>query len=563
MKKRTLFFSALFCVSVGICGTGNYAYSSTSIETPTEKHVDEDSPAASNIKTLKACEAELVKLNQTYDWENDRYCGKYKSWLDAYLFQIKEIKRIDPNFDLSPYESKEKEWRTMFNTNAYPVDQDEEDEYNFEQEINKKAYLLNYLLEERIGSGAGWVHSYFKTNDYLESAKEANYPALLQLATEGDEKYPEHTVVYKVNQIKEFKAKYITYYTETLKPVINELIEEAYSNKAGNGQEAVKYAKQAKELADAASIVLPENGDISDLNKDATQAYNSIRETVFGKIFTSDFHKENSGKVVFFTEKPVIKEENSSTVSNTYKAGEFIYAMAYLDGTFKDLAEATNDITVSTNILVDGNVKTSHEFVMNWAYLKEGRTYLFMEIVPDPSTNKHSGPAKFAKELAQVSPRNHTVTVSLTGMQIGSSYVRDFAEGSFKLDCSEGQDKLSEYALIYREKSLAKIIMPSAKMTNADLANSMKQALINEGWEDNKTIKKVVITGSDWEVHTDRITGKIVYRSIPAAVAFQTFEGECKYWNLTFKQTYDGSAYQSTELGAVGSIVELACANVK
>ena len=116
--------------------------------------------------------------------------------------------------------------------------------------------------------------------------------------------------------------------------------------------------------------------------------------------------------------------------------------------------------------------------------------------------------------------------------------------------------------LTYREKSLSNVYMPKAKMSNSSLINSMKTALQNEGWENDKKVQQVVITGSSWKIYKHPVNGKILYRSIPAAAAFKTNEGHCKYWNLTFKQTYQGSGYGATSVGGVGSIVDLACKNV-
>lgn len=518
-------------------------------------------PIDSHLSTLKACQEAIEKLNARQDWENDYYCRSYGSWLDKYEEEIKAVKNLDPNYDIKVHEDNFKTWAALFDEKAYPVNQDEVDLENFQKTINDRAYKITYLINEDMASGADWVVSYFDTKNYLADAKTADYPNLLKLAVEGDVKY-EHNVAYKVKKIKEFEQSYTTFFTETLKPTVNQLIDGAYKNKASNGQTAVKYITKAKELMDAALITLPENADVKALHQETKNTYNTIRESVFGNIFTSDFHKAHSGEIVFFTEKPEIKAEKPATVKNDYKAGEFIYAMAYLEGSFKDLTEATNDIMVTTTIYVNGTLSSEHAFKMGWSYLQDGKTYLFMEIVPDPATNKHRGPAKFARELALVSPRNHTVKVTLSAMQVGSSYKRDLAEGSFKLDCSTGQDQLAAYALKYREKSLAGVYMPKAAMSNSSLEASMKQALITEGWEEGKSVQKVVITSGDWTIQRDPVTNVIVSRTIGAAVAFKTDTGECKYWNLTFKQQYDGQNYGKTKLHAVGSIVELACKNV-
>ncbi len=234
--------------------------------------------------------------------------------------------------------------------------------------------------------------------------------------------------------------------------------------------------------------------------------------------------------------------------------------MAYLKGSFKDLTEARNKIKMQAVIYVDGNEKVAHEFVMDWETVKENRSYLFMEIVPDPATNKHNAPAKFAKILSQISPRKHEIKVVLKA--ITGSFLQDLAKGQFALDCSSEQDKLKEYATLYRNKTLAEYTMPDRKMKDKALEKTMIEALKKDGWEKDKKIQRVVITRDAWGIFRHATTGVILYRKIPAAAAFKTDSGECKYWNLSFKQGYDGTSYGKTVVGGVGSIVELSCDNV-
>ncbi len=520
------------------------------------------SPAKNYIYSLVERLDKLEKLKNSSDWGSEETMRHYSELLKTAPIHLKNVKATDPNFDVSDVQKRLEGYQSYYDTNLDTVNDTNLAKADFQKTVTSKSWKLTNLLDERLGSGAAWVYSYFNTSNYLNEATEIDYPSLLKITTEGDNKFKGHNMDYKVQTVKEFGGKYLTYYNETLQNVINGLIEGAYDNKAGNKQAAAKYIEQAKQLSEATLLILPKENRIINLNKEVMSAYNSITSSVYAQVFTSDFHKDNLGKVVFFTKKPIIKSENSSSININFKAGDFIYAMAYLPGSFKDLTEARNAIKVTTTIYVDGTKKTAHEFGMSWALLQENKTYLFMEIIPNPATNKQSGPAKFAKSLATISPRNHEIKVSLTGLGIGLSNSVSFAEGTFNIDCSTGQDQLANYALKYKEKTLAGVYMPSAKMNNSGLIQSMKQALINEGWENNKKVQRVVITGSDWKIYKHSLTGKTLYRTIPAAVAFKTSGGECKYWNLTFKQVYSGTGYGKTVVGGVGSIVELSCKNI-
>ncbi|MCW5520229.1 hypothetical protein J1N09_10295 [Aureitalea sp. L0-47] len=520
------------------------------------------SPAKNFLYSLIERLDKLEDLKNSPDWGSEEIMLQYSGFLETAPIHLRNVKTYDPNFDVSDLQTRLDGYQTYYDNNLGTVNDYNLAKAEFEKLILSKSWQLSNLLDDKLGSGAEWVHSYYNTSNYLKAATEIDYPNLLKITTEGDAKFKGHNLDSKVQTVKAFERNYAAYYNETLQVVINGLIEGAFENKTGNEREAIKYIEQAKQLSEAAILILPEDSNVNSLHKQMMTAYESLTENIYKNIFTSDFHKNNIGKVVFFSKRPKIKSENISTVKDLYKAGDFIYAMAYLEGSFKDLASARNAIKVTTSIYVDGTEKTSHEFSMSWESLKENKTYLYMEIIPDPATNTHSGPAKFSKTLANISPRNHEIKVTLTGLGIGLSNIIPFAEGTFTLDCSTGRDQLANYAIKYREKNLAGVYMPGAKMNNPDLTQSMKQALINEGWEDNKKVQRIVITDNNWKIYKHTITGKTIYRTIPAAVAFKTSEGECKYWNLTFKQVYNGTSYENTIVGGVGSIEDLSCNNV-
>ncbi len=533
-----------------------------STKVATLEEIIDSSPARNYINSLVERLDELESLKNSTDWGSERTMMRYASLLEVVPIHLENVLSGDPNFDASVYKTRFKDYQSYYSANVGKATETNLAKADFEKILTAKSWKLTNLMDERLGSGSGWVHSYYNTLNYLKEAKEMDYPNLLKITTEGDTKFKGHSFDYKVQTVKEFATVYKLYYNQTLESVINGLIEGAYENKTINAQDAIKYAEQAKQLSDAALLLLPNDSSIKALNKQATSTLEKIGGAIFAKVYTSDLHKDHAGKIVFFTKKPSIKAENRSTIKTTYKAGDFIYAMAYLKGSFKDLTKSTNGINVTVSLFVDGSKKTNHTFGMDYASLQKGMTYSFMEIIPDPATNKHSGPAKYAQKLATISPRNHTIKFSLDAMQPGTSAMIHLADGEFKLDCSTGQDKLAAYAVTYREKSLSNVYMPKAKMNNSGLTNSMKSALQNEGWENDKKEQRVVITGSSWKIHKHPVNGKILYRSIPAAAAFKTNEGYCKYWNLTFKQGYNGSTYGKTVVGGVGSIVELSCKNI-
>jgi hypothetical protein len=547
--------------SVGKVAPLNASADTKAYEKKQEKQVK--SPAQKDVDSLWQKLQKLDELNQNANWDDHRFQGKFFSWLESANEDINKIESKDPDLDISAYKAKYDDYKSLIDRKSTDLEAAGKPREDFIKYVKTTYYELKKFFE--IGN----------VTDYYDKAKAVDYAKVLKKVNEGIELFPDrdstslkgaaHTGDLNVSkenvkEIREFGTKYETFYDETIHNLINEMIEKAYSLKDSNAIEAIKHAEEAKTLSDAAMSLLPGNSKVADLNKDAAATLDNVGGEILAKIYTSDFHKKNAGKIVFFSSAPEIKSEDESTVKDTYKAGDFIYAMAYLKGSFKDLTKARNNIKIQTVIYVDGNEKVSHEFVMDWETVKENRSYLFMEIIPDPATNKHSGPAKFAKTLSQISPRKHEIKV--VSKATAGSFLQDLAEGQFALDCSSEQDKLKEYAAQYRNKTLAEYTMPDHKMKDKGLEKTMIEALENEGWEKGKKIQRVVITGDAWEIFRNTITGVILYRKIPAAVAFKTDDGECKYWNLSFKQGYNGTSYGKTVVGGVGSIVELSCDNV-
>jgi hypothetical protein len=519
--------------------------------------------ARTYFKSLEKQMQKLDELSQNANWNDPSFQNDFSQWLHGMNRDLKNVQSTDPDFDTSEYTAKYADYKSLLDKKSAELEAESKPREDFIIYVKTSYYELKKLFE--IGN----------VTNYYDKAMAIDYANVLKKVNEGVERFPDREAASRraerhsgdlnvskesVKEIRGFGTKYETFYNETIHNLINEMIENAYSMKDSNANEAVKYAEEAKMLSDAALSLLPGNSKVADLNKDADATLNNVGGEIFAKIYTSDFHKKNAGKIVFFSSTPKIKSEDESTVKEAYKAGDFVYAMVYLKGSLKDLTKARNKIKIQIGIHVDGNEKASHGFVMDWETVKKNKSYLFMEIIPDPATNEHSGPIKYVKALSQISPRKHEIKVVLKA--ITGSYLQSLAEGQFSLDCSSGQDKLKEYAAQYSNKSLANYTMPKPKMKDKALVESMISALKNEGWEKGKKVQRVVITRDAWEIFRHAITGVILYRKIPAAAAFKTDDGECKYWNLSFKQGYDGKSYGKTVVGGVGSIVKLSCDNI-
>ena len=431
-----------------------------------------------------------------------------------------------------------------------------QDEGKYIQESNDKISSLSNIIDYyRSGKfnderDAKEFYQYCVESDYQNRKKKIveiviKNPAFTEFSNE-------YSSFYK-NFMFEFPKKMQEFLDNSLIKDINKSIEDSYAMLA----EGNTKLKKATELADLAVLVtngilmvFPDNTAIQDLNKEAKSAQEKMAGNL-ESIYTSSFHKNNAGKTIFSKSPIEIKNENPDAITNKFVAGDFIYGMFYLKGTFKELTNSQYKLV--TLIEVDGNEKANHEFTLSEE--SGERTYLSTEIVPDPVKSLTSGCVKFSMGLANLSPRKHKVKVILKS-QTGENGI--ISEGEFELDCSQGGEKLKKIASDLAKKQLDKIRMPEPGMKNPSLQKEIMTVLSD--WEEKPL--RVVITGTEWTINRNSVTGIIEFRSIWTAVAVKSPDGKCKIFYLSVRQDYNGSSYGKTKRWAMGDSEEIACENI-
>lgn len=344
-------------------------------------------------------------------------------------------------------------------------------------------------------------------------------------------------------------------FTDYIANEINSAIEKAYSLKAkakSNIGNALEAAEAGLLTVKGILLIIPEHSDALKLQKDAQDTVDKIRSEYDALVFTSDFHKQNAGKIVFSKLPIDIKKENPDAMSSKFVAGDYIYGMMYFKGTFQ---EVTSDYNMAVTVIwVNGQRKVDFNFKLDGE--KRQWTYLNNEIVPEPIVSKTRGAKVYTKALSELSPRVHKIKVTLEK----SGGTEPIAEGEFELDCTQGLEKIAEIAKELELKSQSQVTMPSPAQSNPELEKAMLEAIKNAGWKE--TPLKAVIIDKDWNIHRN-ILGVILFRSIRAEVAVKTPEGICRLFSLSFNQNYDGKSYGKTELYGVGGSQDMPCENVK
>jgi hypothetical protein len=260
---------------------------------------------------------------------------------------------------------------------------------------------------------------------HLEGAKKLNYREVLKQIDENGELDGHNNS--KVNTLKNYQNQYKGIYDSRIKVWANNSIEQAYQQRGKDIGQAMMAAKNAHDLAKAASLILFDNDEVSNLLNEAKAVYDPIKEDYENVVFTSDFHRENAGKILFSNKHIKIGKEDPNQFKSEFSSNENIYAMVYLPRRIKDMT-SSSFTNCTYQITLNGTSNHKISFTHNEEDLDN--SYYLIEITPDPAEAVHAlDPVEFAKILAPLSPRTHTLK-----LEFGTRYEPMFAEGEITLN---------------------------------------------------------------------------------------------------------------------------------
>mgnify|MGYP000125419166 CR=1 FL=1 len=329
--------------------------------------------------------------------------------------------------------------------------------------------------------------------------------------------------------------------------------------------------KEAKDLVDAAdkeAKVVKEGMP----KADAEKAMSSITNAM-GSIYTSDFHKQNAGKIIFSKNPIILKQENASTSVDKFTLKDHIYGMVYLKGRIKELTDGGGDLSNTDyyiSVSIDGN-KQPIGTQLNWSSLDVMRndaapkdivnqTAISFEILPDPKIAGDCDAASaLAKFFAGSSPREHEVIFYIEALNSSTMYT--LAEGKCQIDFSQGQEDMDKMVEVYHKIAMKHTFPPNPLMRDAGIENEMMSAA-RSAFSGKGTPAKAVITDHGWGIVRHQISGIILRRRISGVVSIKGLNGQCKLYPLTFDQDYSGGGYGKAHVSAYGTAIELDCDNV-
>ncbi|CAL2106268.1 conserved exported hypothetical protein [Tenacibaculum sp. 190524A02b] len=341
-------------------------------------------------------------------------------------------------------------------------------------------------------------------------------------------------------------------------------------------------ATSKKELREGKKKLGIKSNVFAKLNK---KKQNTVKE-YFVKRPTSEFHKQNVGKIVFFSQKPVVGKEDKSLIKNTFKVGEEVWAVAYLPSAFnasKYLKRLTNSfydaygkthywITIGMDKNEKDRLPKENEIVnqctVKSLYKKDlEKNYVVFQLVPasvETSIMDKQGSVFLLKRMgSRLRNKKHQIRVALTDGEMKQK--EEVISGYFTYDASAGAESLVAMSKKLANKILEGKRVPNAVRKDRSIESQMLMQVKMWGSKNNWSdvdFKRAIIT-LDWTVLKDKY-GNIKGKYIEGDVLYKSKEG-CGYRNFGFIRKYLGGGRYDSYLKqhTTGATAALSCDKVK
>lgn len=337
-----------------------------------------------------------------------------------------------------------------------------------------------------------------------------------------------------------------------------------------NPQKKTQLLEEARYECQAVLVLSPSNSSFKQKMEDVNKLLGNAGAEA-AKNYTSDFHKEHVGQIVWSTQPLIIgkEKEMSAAVKNEFKSGDAIFGTVYLGNPARQLMDGNERLRII--IKVDGGTAV---WGGDLSYIiipltVQDKTYLQFALIPDeqwfagnyaPYVAKENWTySYFMDELAQAGDISHNITCELDF----PTNIQSNIKGALSLDLGGGSSHIKALSVKLHDQLMASRTLPKAGMNNAALEQQMLAAANNLGWKDK--FLKTIITSSAWNIEKNSLTGAILYRYVGAVCTTKSADGKCYYQEFSFKQDYVGGGnYSSTvKYSSYGGKIEIGCDKIK
>ncbi|WP_196889034.1 hypothetical protein [Aureivirga sp. CE67] len=300
---------------------------------------------------------------------------------------------------------------------------------------------------------------------------------------------------------------------------------------------------------------------------------------------TSKFHQENVGRIVFFSEKPTVGQEDLSKIKTDFKVGDNIWAVAYLplslrSGYLYKLSNYSQDIYGNMNYwacvgidkfekdMLPKENEIVNQTTVKTLYEKDlDKNYIIFQLLTDRLENSEVDSDGVEFLMKRINERmgsyKHKLRIALTNGRMDSD--KEYFHGYINFDASEGTEIYKEMSSNMAQKILDAKPLPIAVREDVELeAEMLQQVRIwarNKNWS-NVDFRKAIIT-LDWQVIKDDY-GNIEGKYIEGNILYKSNEG-CGYRNFGFIRKYLGSSKYDKNLRqyTTGPVGALSCDKIE
>lgn len=475
---------------------------------------------------------------------------------------LKEIREKDPAYPMAALETEVAGYREKFNQDTKArqagADRELEDQRYFTEVWQNLIGVYSKGSEIQPGvTGKVYYEKVqaLKLEEYQQKKKEASsQPAAQRM----------------ISEIDDALADYEQYLERTDRMRWNVTEKMVKSRSQANPQEKMKLLEEARYECMAVLILAPGNaaftGKLAEINKLLGAAGSEA-----AKLYTSDFHRENLGKIIWSSQPLVIGKETqmAGQIKSAFKAGEPVFGTVYLGNSVKELMNGNDRLRII--IKVDGGTAIwggDLSYIIIPLQVQD-KSYLQFALLPDeewfrtqyaPYLQKENWTYSYLMdELVRAGDISHSITCELDFPSPIQSNIR----GSLNLDLGAGIAPLKSLAVKLHDQMMATRTLPRAGMSSPALEQQMLQAANNLGWKN--TFLKTIITSSSWSISKNELTGAILYRYLSAVCTTKDPDGKCYYQEFTFRQDYSGGGNYSSpvKFNSYGSKREIGCDKLK
>lgn len=299
--------------------------------------------------------------------------------------------------------------------------------------------------------------------------------------------------------------------------------------------------------------------------------------------------KTNPTSIVF--SKSPIDAKNAQNLTNDFKSGDYIYALAKLPKPIMELAKVEASSSTYVEVFVYSIKPPLYDYqqesevqVVSCTFKVKGETlknkFLELEIIPNPQTatsygnpdyvfklfgQKYDGPVEFAEAFSQFESGTNTLKflVKLHYEEVAAGVIK--IKGDSFIDYEKIAKDLNETANNAGAKSAE---FPKSMKSDASLEKQFLAALKKSNdWGSDRfnaaEILKIAIVDADWHIRRHEISGAILNHYIRAAIAIKAKDGSCAYYQMTFMEEYIGNKFTNLKYDGSGDKHSIACENLK